>query len=162
MARWSLWIGSALSVLTVAAGVYAYYTVNHDGPSHEWMTIHRNVALGTFLVFGIAAVWAIWCHRSKNDEPRAFNGLLVIGLVALLSTSWLGGELVYRYGLGVMSLPKSEGDGHDHDHGEGHAHNVQPSSSDLSHQDDLMGGDAVMSGEEMPTHEHTDNKPHAH
>jgi hypothetical protein len=27
-----------------------------------------------------------------------------------------GGELVYRYGLGVMPLPQSEGEDHDHEH----------------------------------------------
>jgi len=35
----------------------------------------------------------------------------------LTSTAWLGGEAVYRYGLGVISLPKT--DSHDHDHATG-------------------------------------------
>ena len=36
----------------------------------------------------------------------------------LIITGWLGSEAVYRYGLGVMSLPvvESNTDGHDHQH----------------------------------------------
>ncbi len=41
--------------------------------------------------------------------------LIVQGL--LLFTAWLGAELVYRYGLGVMSLPQSENEDHSHLHG---------------------------------------------
>ena len=38
----------------------------------------------------------------------------------LLTTSYKGGEVVYRYGIGVISLPKVHNDGgHDsHSHGE--------------------------------------------
>jgi len=45
---------------------------------------------------------------------------MVVAGSILASTAWRGSELVYRYGLGVMSLPKSEGDGHNHAHGGGH------------------------------------------
>ncbi len=48
--------------------------------------------------------------------------ILSTGLLAL--TAWKGGELVYRYGLGVMSLPQvAQGaEGHDHEHAEGEGH----------------------------------------
>ena len=35
------------------------------------------------------------------------------------STAWRGGEIVYRYGIGVMSLPQTsvdDKDGHEHSH----------------------------------------------
>jgi hypothetical protein len=42
--------------------------------------------------------------------------LIVQGM--LLSTAWHGAEVVYRYGIGVISLPQEEGEGHDHQKGE--------------------------------------------
>ena len=163
-ARWTLWLGVIFSVFTVAAGMYAYFTVSHDGPSHEWMTIHRNVALGTFVTFLILAIWSIVCAKRQSEEKNGFMILLIIGFVALLSTSWLGGELVYRYGLGVQSLPKATGEGHNHEHGGGHEH--APVKHDghggTSHGNTL--DDAGIMLDEVDTHEHSnkDDAPHAH
>ena len=37
------------------------------------------------------------------------NPILLIALLGLLmTTAWYGGELVYRHGIGVMSLPNAE------------------------------------------------------
>ena len=47
----NLWIGSLLTIATVAMGLYAYYTVQHDSPSHAAMTDHRNWAFITSAVF---------------------------------------------------------------------------------------------------------------
>lgn len=126
VAQWNLWIGAGITVLTVLAGVVAYNSVAHDTPSHEAMTEHRNWALVTAVLFIILAIWS-W-QRAKAGQ--AMNAALLIALLVsgglLASTAWLGGEAVYRYGLGVMSLPKT--DSHDHDHGaenvsgDGHGH----------------------------------------
>lgn len=128
VARWNLWIGIALTVLTVAAGWYAFYTVNHDTPSHLAMVEHRNWAMATFaLLLGIAG-WEYYLQRHGKSKGWLFTGLLVIAASLLLSTAWHGGELVYRHGLGVMSLPKTSGAGHTHDHGDA-AHDEQGTAS---------------------------------
>ena len=118
VARWNLWIGVGLTSLTVAAGWYAYYTISHDTPSHFAMTTHRNWAMVTFAVFLSIAAWEYYLQRHGKSKGWLFTGLMVIGASLLLSTAWHGGELVYRYGLGVMSMPKSEGAGHAHSHGD--------------------------------------------
>ena len=163
-ARWTLWLGVVFSVFTVAAGMYAYFTVNHDGPSHEWMTIHRNVALATFATFLILAIWSIICAKRQSEEKKGFMILLIIGLVALLSTSWLGGELVYRYGLGVQSLPKATGEGHDHEHSGGHEHAPVEHSSHGSNSHGNTLDDTGIMLDEVGTNEHShkDDAPHAH
>lgn len=120
VARWNLWIGMGFTLLTVAAGWYAYNTVAHDAPSHLAMTEHRNWAMATFaLLLGIAG-WEYYLSRRGRAKGWLHTGLLVIAAGLLLTTAWHGGELVYRYGLGVMSLPKSEGQSHPHEHGEKH------------------------------------------
>ena len=141
VARWNLWIGVGLTLLTVAAGWYAYYTVNHDAPSHIAMTEHRNWAMATLVMFLGVAGWEYYLHRHGKNKDWLFTILLAIAAALLLSTAWHGGELVYRYGLGVMSMPKPEGAGHNHDHGDmpmqdegiphedGHAHSHEDSAN---------------------------------
>lgn len=116
-ARWNLRIGVAATLFTAAAGWYAYFTVAHDAPSHIAMTDHRNWAMATLAVFLGIAGWEYWLSRRSKNKGWLFTGMLVVAAVLLLSTAWRGGELVYRYGLGVMSLPKAEGQGHNHQHG---------------------------------------------
>ena len=132
-ARWNLWIGIAFTVLTVAAGWYAFNTVTHDEPSHLAMIEHRNWAMLTFAtLLGIAA-WEVYLYRHRKGKGWLFTYLLVFAASLLLSTAWHGGELVYRYGLGVMSMPKPEGSKAD---GSGHANHQM--------KDPTQDGDSVM------------------
>lgn len=120
VARWNLWLGVGFTLLTVAAGWYAYNTVSHDAPSHIAMAEHRSWAMVTFALFLGVTGWEYYLSRRGKGKSWLFTVLLVIAAGLLLSTAWHGAELVYRHGLGVMSLPKSEGPGHPHEHGAGH------------------------------------------
>ncbi|WP_262696077.1 DUF4440 domain-containing protein [Kordiimonas aquimaris] len=117
--RLVLWIGLVAAVLTLAAGLQAYYSVGHDGPSHAAMTDHRNWGFGALAAFLVAGMLN-WTRRKSNLPVRDVV-LLLVSSGILLVTAYKGGELVYRYGLGVQSLPTVTGDGHDHDHGDGAA-----------------------------------------
>ena len=120
VARWNFRFGMGFTLLTISAGWYAYNTVAHDVPSHLAMVGHRNWAMATFALLLCIAVWEYYQSRRDKGIGWLFTGLLVIAASLLLSTAWHGGELVYRYGLGVMSMPKPEGPGHTHEHGAGH------------------------------------------
>ena len=118
MARWNLWLGTGFGIVTALAGWDAYNTVEHDAASHAAMTLHLYWALATLAVFVMLSSWSIWRTYTNRKNGALFTVLLLAGGALLLSTAWHGGELVYRYGLGVMSLPQSApaGDGHDHEH----------------------------------------------
>ncbi len=150
VARWNLWIGAAITLVTVAAGFEAYNTVAHDGPSHAAMTEHRNWALAAASLILIAAIWSIVRARAGKKAGGMFITLVLITQLLLLTTAWHGGELVYRYGLGVMSLPQSGGEGHDHSHGAGGGHGDEHGGDralghdepmDFSGMDEGVGGD---------------------
>ena len=141
-ANWNLWVGTGFSILTALAGWYAYNTVAHDTPSHEAMTMHRNWALVTLVVFLLIAGWSVTIYRSRKKVTASFLVAAMVGAGLLMTTGWLGAEAVYRYGLGVMSLPQSEGDGHAHEHADGGGH----------------GGDEKTEMEK----DHHDEKPHGH
>lgn len=132
--NWNLWLGVAFSAITVIAGWFAYNSVTHDTPSHAAMTVHRNWALATFAVFALMVVWTLYMRRQKTQPTTLFLVLGFVGLVLLTTTGWRGAELVYRYGLGVMSLPKVE----DHSHaGAQHGHDDQHQSDSEGHHEPL-------------------------
>ena len=157
VARWNLRLGAGFTLLTVATGWYAYTTVGHDAPSHIAMTGHRNWAMATFALFLGIAGWEYYLSRGGKDKGWLFTGLLVIAAGLLLNTAWHGGELVYRYGLGVMSLPKPEGPGHPHEHGAGHgAMPVQ--GADTLHDDGHAHSNEVTANGEHPHDAKLDRK----
>lgn len=119
LAHTTLWLGALAALPTVFSGWQAFNSVHHDAASHAAMLLHRAWALGTLAVLLALAGWDAW--RNKVDtNPAPWFVALVIGAWGLVATTaWHGGELVYRHGLGVMSLPAAEGD---HGHGQGHTH----------------------------------------
>ncbi|RTZ67253.1 MAG: hypothetical protein DSZ29_01170 [Aquificaceae bacterium] len=147
LAKTNLYLGVGFAFITALAGWFAYNSVNHDTASHLAMTEHRNIALITLAVFVILALWSLF---AKNKTSILFVLLMVVAGGLLSATGWMGAEAVYRYGLGVMSMPKVTGEGHAHKHAEGQGHGDQ--NSPMSQQ-------MKQSAEEMP-HEHAAGEEH--
>ncbi len=156
VARWSLWFGAGITLLTGLAGLEAYNTVAHDTASHEAMTEHRNWAISVIILFPLLAVWVAHCVRCGKSLGKGFIVSMLVGGVLLLSTAWHGGEVVYRYGLGVMSLP--EVDSHRHADAQAHGHGKTPAGGD-DHAHESKDGASVDDGHD---HGHDDTGDHAH
>lgn len=118
-AKWMLWTGAGFAAVTVATGLYAFATVGHDEPAHLAMKDHRLWAIITAGAFISLAVFSLLKHRKGHPLPGLFTPFLIICAALLVITGYKGGELVYRHGLGVLSLPEAEGESHNHDHGGG-------------------------------------------
>jgi len=134
LAHTTLWLGALAALPTVFFGWQAFNSVSHDEASHAAMLVHRTWALATLVLLLVLAGWDAW--RSKVDTNPAiwFVALVIGGWGLVATTAWHGGELVYRHGLGVMSLPASEGD-HGHDHGHAHEHPDTNATSTETHED---------------------------
>ena len=131
VARWCLWVGALITIITVLVGLNAFNAVHHDANSHIAMHEHRNWAIPTAVLILLAASWSFWRHLKQKKEPTLiFLVILLFIQLSLLSTAWHGSELVYRYGLGVMSLPKAEGTSHHHHH---HEEGARSSNESLPH-----------------------------
>lgn len=116
VSRWCLWLGAIITIGTVTAGFYAYFTVNHDTPSHLAMIIHRNWALATATTIFLLALWSMVRYFHHQEINITFLIVLLIMQGLLLTTAWHGAELVYRHGLGVLSLPQTENESPGHEH----------------------------------------------
>ncbi len=143
LARWNLWLGTAFAVVTAIFGWLAYNSVAHDTPSHVAMTEHRNWAVTTLLLFLLLTGWSVWRYRRNITATSVpFLAALALAAVLLMTTAWHGAEVVYRYGIGVKSLPKEEGktsatgDAHAHDHAD----------MDMSMDEDMMPPSGPESG----------------
>lgn len=140
LARWNLWLGSVFAIVTAVFGLLAFNSVAHDTPSHAAMSEHRNWAVSTLALFLALTGWSVWHYRRNvASAPVPFITAMLLALALLLTTAWHGAEVVYRYGIGVKSLPKADtneasGAGHEHDsmdmsgsgmpdeHGDAHDH----------------------------------------
>ncbi len=124
VAKWNLWIGTLITIVTVWAGFNAYNSIAHDGPLHAAMTDHKNWALATVFSFAIIALWAGFKHFTTKVSP-IFVTIILAASILLAITGYKGGEVVYRHGGGVMRMPVISGDG---GHGS-HSHDEKNTSS---------------------------------
>src|ERR1051325_6715032 len=95
VAEWNLWVGFALSLLTLLFGWIAFNTVGHDDASHPLMITHAWFALATGAAFAALTAWSAWQRRKQNYPSPLFVALAAIGVGLLLTTAWRGGDLVY-------------------------------------------------------------------
>lgn len=115
-AELNLWIGAAITVVTVAFGWIAFQTVPHDEQAvHELMALHRNVALATLAGFAALAAVSIRHRRNVGYPSILFVIALLAALAGLAATGLLGGKLVFEHGLAV-ERPTEEPAGHHHEH----------------------------------------------
>jgi|TARA_R110002110_G_C13470277_1_gene720494 uncharacterized membrane protein len=133
---WMIFLSTAATIFTIITGFLQFDAVTHDAGSHLAMVNHRNWALGTSTILLIAAIWALINYQKKTSSGIFFPILLIFLLGAVSITAYKGGNLVYKYGLGVKSIPElrelnkesSTGshenilESSEHEHNHGHAH----------------------------------------
>ncbi len=158
-AHWNLWIGAALTVATVAAGFYAFNTVDHDDQAHPVMLAHRNWALATAILFWALALWSAKTRRGGGETGPALVVVLVVATGLLFTAALKGGELVYRHGLGVASLPVATGAGHDHGAG-GHGTEETPEANHHDDEEDHHDGETADAEPNADHHDDAEDQAH--
>jgi uncharacterized membrane protein len=134
-AGWNLWLGAAVTMGTLAAGLQAAGSVVHDEPAHVAMLDHRNWAFATAALFVALALWNVARVRRGTRVGPAFAIALLVGLVGIGGTGLRGADLVFGHGLGVRSLPKAGG--HSHEGGAEHSHDE---GAEHEHDDEAPAG----------------------
>lgn len=126
---WLAMLGAAGAVTT---GLIAYSRVDHSEAGHAAMTLHRNLALAS-----VAVLLASALTRWRMRRPKVAFALGTVGVVGLVAVGYLGGELVFRHGIGISTVELTriqhergaEDEVHVHEHPmmrEGTAHDTMP------------------------------------
>ncbi len=105
LGRWGLVATAASAALAGVAGLIAQEEVNVAGPSMDTLITHRNVNLGV-----LAVTTALAVRRATQESAGA--RYLAVGAGALgmlLYSAYLGGKVVYEYGVGVETAPGPRG-----------------------------------------------------
>jgi uncharacterized membrane protein len=126
---WLHILGTVGGLFTIVSGYLAAEQLGHDSPGHDLVHGHRDLMLVTMGVAVLASGIALWVDRREKRSWRwMVMGLLgVVSLLTVLGAD-RGAQLVYRYGMGVMSetieAPDAtqDQDGGHGDDGGGHNH----------------------------------------
>jgi uncharacterized membrane protein len=100
-ARLLLSLAALSAVLAAALGWHAFLTVEHDAAGHRVMLLHRNWAMVSSIVLVAVALWDAWRQRAGQAIHWALLPAMLLISGGLGVTGWLGGEMVYRHGVGV-------------------------------------------------------------
>jgi len=148
------WLGLLGAVMAVGTGLAAYARVDHSEVAHVRMTLHRNLALGTLALLAVTSILRWW-------QPYGWGSLILgaVGVGGLVGVGNLGGELVYRHGVGLPTVVVEEvlreRGGHVHDtHPGKHASVEGDSVGGLRDTPPVTEGNPAPST--APTHDHHD------
>lgn len=101
---WLLWLGTAAAWLALGLGLLAEKTAPHVPPAWETLADHETLAWWTVAAFTALSCLRLYAVRTGRDggKLRGAQALLwVLGLCLLIATAMHGGELVFRFGMGV-------------------------------------------------------------
>lgn len=102
---WLLWLGTLSAWAALGLGLLAESTAPHKPLAWEVLADHETLAWWTCAAF--SALSGLRLHAARTGRGggrwRLAEFLLWLAAFALLAaTAWHGGELVYRYGMGVV------------------------------------------------------------
>jgi uncharacterized membrane protein len=99
---WNLCLGSAAAVVALATGLGAVLGLQLTAAAHLAISIHLKWAIVTSLVLVMLSVWRGAGTAAQSRPSWLFVVLLSAASAALLMTAYLGGQNVYRHGIGVQ------------------------------------------------------------
>lgn len=90
-------LAAASGLIAGVAGLMAQTEVEADGASLDKLKTHRTLNLGLVAITG-----AMTAYRARSEKPSVgYLAMGLAGLAALSYSAYLGGEIVYRDGVGV-------------------------------------------------------------
>ena len=111
IAFWNVALGLSIGTLAAVAGLVDSARVPADAPAAPLVNRHMLVELGALAVYGM-----VLFVRGGAGEPHgaarvATLALEGVGSALVLFGGWLGGEMVYRHGVGRVeprALPREQ------------------------------------------------------
>ena len=98
-ARWNLWIGAPLALVSIGSGFVDYIAATCDADTIAATVLHRRSGAVTWWSSLIAAI-AVYRTRQRAPGPALLAWLLLVGVAASTAAA-LGTGLTYDRALGV-------------------------------------------------------------
>ena len=95
------WIGALVAGVT---GVIDQSRAPDLPVVRDTINSHITVGIALIIVFGLALYWPLKDKKllSERSHRWGYLALLLLGVGLILLESWLGGQLVYKLGVGVQ------------------------------------------------------------
>lgn len=102
-ARWMFWCGIVAALLTAATGLLAYFTVpGIDDALRGEINKHFAAAVVSAVIY-LTLAFFLW-RRGPLAPTGGWTLGVAIGILSLLVTGYLGGNLVFNLGVGVNAV----------------------------------------------------------
>jgi uncharacterized membrane protein len=98
---WNLCVGAVAALLALATGLAGVLDLQVSAAAHAAISAHVKWAIFTSLALLLASVWRGAGTAQQSRPSWLFVAVLCAICIALSATGYLGGENVYRYGVGV-------------------------------------------------------------
>ena len=103
---WTQLAGTVALVATIVSGLLAEAAVVIPEVAQEHLKTHEQLAFVAAGTFGVLLLWRISCRTKLPPRYKAvYLGLYAVGVLVIWMGAWYGGEMVYRYGVGVSKIP---------------------------------------------------------
>ena len=119
--HWNLLLAFFSAGVSVITGLKAESVVPHSGQVHEMMEKHELLGITVLIIIFLMNVYNLFLKKRLSPKFESlYFALAIAGVIAISVGSYFGGEMVFRYGVGVQEIVTEEESG-GHDHGE-HGH----------------------------------------
>jgi uncharacterized membrane protein len=100
-AAWSFGLSWLAAILASLAGLADQSRLDLADPRRDAVNRHITAGVALLILNGLLLYMRLRWPDVLNRHRRPYLALLLLGLLAVLTTAWLGGELVYVLGVGV-------------------------------------------------------------
>jgi len=101
-AYWNLVFGAIFAAVAVATGLFAENQAPKTGSVHEAVESHEFSAFITLALFAIIFLWRVVREGEFYKKfSMIFLCAMIVAWFSLAVTSYYGGELVYKHGVGA-------------------------------------------------------------
>jgi uncharacterized membrane protein len=98
---WNLCIGATALLGALASGLATVIGLDVGAAAHAAISIHLRWAMVSSFLLAFVAVWRGAGTAAASRPSWLFLALLTVASAALARTAYLGGQNVYRHGIGV-------------------------------------------------------------
>ena len=102
---WNLCLGAAAAMCALVTGLAAVVDLHVGAAAHQAISVHLKWAVLASLLLLLLSVWRGAGSAQDSRPSWGFLVILLVATAALIVTGYLGGQNVYRYGIGVTANP---------------------------------------------------------